>query len=395
MNATLRQSSVNLPHHVTMFADLLDDQLVAMARYWDNLPGQPNSPQSKMSYAAVVRPHTPLSQLRSAFGRGVGTLPMVVDDDLYPFAQQLAPVTAARLHRGEWWGGDPAPFEADAPLLAQVSNMARRLMRVSVLLASIDLTDSERVSAEADLHDLATLFDIDTALPIALQIAGCYATLEALIEDVPGFSAPELPAVRDETIACIPGVRAIYEEIDNAIFAVESGESLVEVDWEIVKENFADNFGRIHLTTTTLLPILVQHDLAVAFAIDRYRIHWGQDIAYAVQASKEQLVSNAAQTVFALYAETLPQGYIYAQDDESLGAHIHDLQNDLLKVQLQHELLTMLCNIPVLDTPRLDIDPQLPRETRIGLLREHLREWLCFYKQLLDLVTPISFAAAA
>lgn len=380
MNTSLNYPTQQLPQHVTRFADLLDDRLIAMARYWDNLPGSPNALQSKLNYVAVVQPETSLRSIRAAFGNGVGTLPIVLEDDLWAFAADIAPVTANRVTRGEWWGDMPQRGLAEVPFAAQVSSLAMRLLDASVLLASEHLGDNERSAARRSLADLSTLFDVDLTLPVATRIATCFARLEALLDSNGVFAPSVTTGEHDETIACLPGVRAIYDEIDSAIFAVESGDSLLEVDWETVRENFADNFGRIQFTTVSLLPYLARHNLAVAFSIDRFRLHWGQDLLQNISVSKEQLVRNAAQTVLRIYVEDLPHGYIHAANDDMLAMHIHDLQNDFLKIQFQYELLTMMCDIPKFSPPRLHIDRNLPREARITYLRKHLREWLALYE---------------
>ena len=361
----------------------MDDSLIAMARYWNNLPGQLPSENSQMNYVAVVQPDTPMSLLRSAFSPA-RALPVVIADDMLDFAAKVAPVMSMQVARGDWWGDlpdvtvEPASFEAEA------ADLAMHLLEASVLLASSNLDDKLRVQAAEHLGHLVQLFEVDANLPLPLRLAACFATLEAMLDEV-GLEAPDPHSfICDETVACFPGVRAIYDEIDSAIMVLESGESLVDVDWRVVEENFADNFGRIQFTTTRLLPLLAQHRLAVAFAIERYRLHWGVPIVKDVQVSREQLVLNAAETVLTLYTRDLPHGYINAKDDAMLGKHIHDLQNDFLKVNFQYELLTIMCDIPRLPAPRLHIDRSLPRSTRIVGLRRHLREWLHLYEQLLD-----------
>ena len=379
---TTKRPSTTVPKHVTRFAAAMDDSLVAMARYWDNLPGLPPTKQSQMNYVAVLRSDTPMSLIRSAFG-DARALPALIADDLLAFAAKVMPVTSMQVARGEWWGERPSVKVEPATFEAEAADLAMHLMSASVLLASRNLADTARTQATEHLAHLVALFGVDDTLPLPLQLAACFATLEVMLDDA-GFDAPDPQRfVGDETVACLPGVRAIYDEIDSAIMVLESGESLIDVDWQVVEENFAGNFGRIQFTTTRLLPLIAQHRLAVAFAIERYRLHWGVPIINDLDVTREQLVLNAAETVLELYARDLPHGYINAHDDEMLGKHIHDLQNDFLKVNFQYELLTMMCDIPRKSAPRLHIDRSLPRALRITGLRHHLREWLHLYEQLL------------
>ncbi|HFC11416.1 MAG TPA: hypothetical protein ENJ56_01130 [Anaerolineae bacterium] len=375
-----------IPPHVLMFADTLDDGLVAMARFGDNLPGHPNAPQAKMNYLALVQSETPLADLRTAFGQGFGTLPLVLDDDVYSFAAQIEPVTINRLQQGEWWGKHPILQQLDVSLAVQVSSLAFRLLNTSLLLASHELSESERVSAETERHDLALLFEIDHTLPVPLQLATCFATLEAIIDAEPTKSVTNLQAKALDTDGCLSGLQAIYSEIDSAIFVIESGETLADVDWACLQAKYGADFGRIQFTTSKLLPLLAQHDMAVAFAIERFRLAHGNDLLADIKATPEQLIINAAQTVMRLYSAELPHGYINADNEQMLGVHIHDLQNQFLKVQFQYEILTMLHDIPQLPAPRLHIDRALSREARMVCLRQHLREWLSLYEQLLKMV---------
>ena len=385
MNITEEYPTISVPKHVTAFADVLDGDLVALARYCDRLPGHtPIVSANRMSYLAIVEPDTSLSVLRSAFQGVAGSLPAILTHDLLDFAAQVDPVTALQLQQGDWWGQSPQIALPHVPVEMRVATIAKQLLEASMLLASPELTLLEHGAATEVLGSIAELLEVDRSAPTAVQVAHCFAELEQMLDEA-GCPQP-CECDRAEIIACLPGIRSIYEEIDSAIMVLDSADDLLDMNWDRLSRQYADSFGRIQFSTARLFPLLVQNDMAVAFAIDRFRLHFGDDVVARVPVSAEQIVRNAALNVLQLYVRELPHSFITADDDETLAARIHDLQNQLLKVQFQYELLTMMHELPRRTTPRLSVERGRPREERMAALRNHMREWLALYQELMTAV---------
>ena len=380
---TPRQHSPHLPPpDVSTYATVLNGDLVALAGYCDQLPGySPSTSPNRMSYLAIVSPDTPLSTLRTAFSDVPEILPVILTDDLLEFAAQIDPDTALQLKQGDWWGLSPTVVVPQVPAKARGASIARQLLDASMVLASSELTLLNYGAASDTLKSVAGLLGVDSSLTQTEQIAACFGDLEIYLDEQ-GDAGLEMP-VQADADAVIPGLVAIYEEIDNAIFVVDSAETIATTNWQQVSDKYKDKFGHIQITTARLMPLLIQREMAVAFAISRYQLHWGFDLAASVEITTEQILRNAANNILQLYVRELPHSFITATDDEMLAMRIHDVQNQLLKVQLQYELLTMLYDLPAKPSPRLQMERTQSREKRMFKLRAHLREWLALYQELL------------
>ena len=342
-----------------------------------------------MSYLAIVNPDTPLSTLRTAFSDVPETLPVILTDDLLEFAAQIDPITALQLKQGDWWGLSPTLAVPQVTAGVHGASIARQLLDASLLLASPELTLLDYGAASDTLKSVAGLLGVDSSLAPTEQIAACFGDLEIYLDEQ-GDAALDMP-IQADADASFPGLVAIYEEIDNAIFVVDSAETIATTNWQQVSDTYKDKFGHIQVTTARLMPLLIQQEMAVAFAISRFHLHSGFDIAAGVDISTEQILRNAANTILQLYVRELPHSFITATDEEMLAMRIHDVQNQLLKVQLQYELLTMLYDLPAKPSPRLQMERTQSREKRMFKLRAHLREWLALYQELLaSVATPES-----
>ena len=373
--------SNDAPKRVAALRKRLGDDLVGVASWHDCLPAMTKTGGARQ-WLAVIRPKTSLEFLRETLYDFEHDLPIFCANDVLPMALGVAPVMAEQLAKGDLWGDDLIVPDVKTSIAQQLGTFATRLLTASALLASPKLDENDCMAAEQEHRQLIDGFLIDPNVPLSVQMTQLFAALEMYLPviefDEPLADAPD----------CLPMLQAIYEELDSALLVMPSGKPnwAAETDWEAVRQHYASRFTRIQLTTTQLLPLVAQNDLAVAFAINRYRHHWGRDVLAEVAISAEQMLTNAAWTVMQVYSRYLPHGVIRA-DEETVGHAIHDVQNRLLKVQFQYELLTLLHDIPRHSAPRLHVDRTLPPLRRIEPLLTHIREWITLYQKLLDSVS--------
>ena len=115
----------------------------------------------------------------------------------------------------------------------------------------------------------------------------------------------------------------------------------------------------------------------------RYNHAWGTDSLPQVPVTTAAICREAARHASQLLTITLPQMYL-AADDEEVGKVIHDIQNKLLNVQLQHELLHRLLGWERILPPTPLPDRQTPAAQRIDANFAHLEWWSNTYFQLLS-----------
>ena len=114
----------------------------------------------------------------------------------------------------------------------------------------------------------------------------------------------------------------------------------------------------------------------------RYIHAWGVDSLPPVPVTSTAICREAARYSSQLLTITLPQMYLAANDEE-VGMVIHDIQNKLLNVQLQHELLHRLLGWERILPPNPLPDRQAPARQRVEANFAHLEWWSNTYFQQL------------
>lgn len=341
--------------HVTeqILQTKLGDALVATHSYYDT-PSGGQQTENNCETAIVIAEETSLDQLKTL--ADLTQLPQIISADLFPFLLEIDPVLNAQI---------------SGAALPRAEETAR--FATHALYASAELRNPIKNSG---LQKLADSFD-QTGAPTA-QFVGI---LEALEQSVESLTLPK----RDDAPAELPELRAFYEEIDMAILVMPDAAAVGQVDWENVAGVFGRKFSTLLITTTSLLPYLARYDLAVPFAIDRFRHTWGANPIPAYDVPLTNLLRNAAQMIFKLGTVAFPHALI-CTPEPAFGTLIHNIQNQLLKTQFQYELLTMVYEMPLMSAPRLSAERSLPDRQRIANIQQHIAAWLALYQEILQTV---------
>lgn len=295
---------------------------------------------------AIVEPNLSIEMIKRL--NGCDDLPLLISADWRPVFHLVDPVRDARIV-----GAPPA-------VTAEVAHFATQ-----ALAGSADEQRLDRLSATFGAQ--GSRWE---------RLATIVGQLEAHAERVDVQPQPQPPPE-------LPMLRGLYEEIERVILVMPNAAAIQEVDWAEVGEIFGRKYPTQLITTTTLLPLLIRHDFAVPFAIDRFRHTWGHHPA--VDVPLQSLLANAAHAVFTLASRTLPHAVIRTPESE-FGNLVHHVQNQLLKVQFQFDLLSMIYPLPDLKPPRLPADRTLPNRDRILNIQHHLRAWIALYRELLQTV---------
>lgn len=339
--------------NVLVVSTKLGDAFVAAYPYHD-APSNGHKTRTNAKTLAVVSEDITFEQLNAL--AELEELPQIVSADLFPFLLEIDPVLKAQIN------GRPVPHQEE------IAHFAAQALQASAALRN--------PSHLPQLQKLADSFGV-TGTPLE-QLIGITEMLEQSVDET-------VTPARDDTPPEIPELRAFYEEIDMAIVVLPDAAAIGRVDWVNVERVFGRKFSTLLITTTALLPLLAQYDLAIPFAIDRFRHKWGANIILALNVPLQNLLRNAAQHIFTLGTTTFPH-LIVCTPAEKYGTLIHNIQNQLLKTQFQFELLSMIYELPDVSAPRLSAERSLPNEQRIANIRQHLVAWLALYRKLLQTV---------
>ncbi len=331
----------------------LGDALAAVHTYHD-APSDGQQLAANLETVAIVTDDISIEQLISL--ADLPQLPQIVSADLFPFLLQIDPILNAQIDR------DVLPRAEETAHFA-----------TQALYASADLRNNSQTD---NIQKLADSFGI-AGTPLE-QLVGVLKNLEQTVESV---SLPK----RDDAPTELPELRAFYEEIDMAIVVLPDAAAVGRVDWTEMRGVFGRKFTTLLITTASLLPLLAQYDLAVPFAIDRFRHTWGANPIPTQNVPVTNLLRNAAQMIFKLGTTTFPHTLI-CTPETAYGTLIHNIQNQLLKTQFQYELLSMIYELPPIAAPRLSAERSLPNHQRIANIKEHIAAWLALYQQLLQTV---------
>ncbi len=183
----------------------------------------------------------------------------------------------------------------------------------------------------------------------------------------------------------LPGLQAIYKETDNMVFVFGNlpPQQIMKTNWAILVDRLKDQCSGLTITTTAQLSLVVLYETPLALLFKRHQHQWGLQPLANLTASKQHLLRHAARTPSDIQIDFLPNDYL-THDSEQAHRIIHDFQNKLLNVQLEHELL---CRMKVTErfTPPSPLPPRTaPHPVRIDAIFNHLGWWADFYANEMD-----------
>jgi hypothetical protein len=117
---------------------------------------------------------------------------------------------------------------------------------------------------------------------------------------------------------------------------------------------------------------------AADLRLGRVRHIWGANPLEGVEATTGRILRAAARLAATLHLDALSNAYLTSNDRQA-GKIIHDFQNRLLNVQLQHELLHRLAHLPRSEPSPPLPDRHAPAAQRIEAIFAHLDWWAEHY----------------
>jgi hypothetical protein len=381
-------------------SDGLGDQLAGIFLYGSLAQERHQPGESDANLLIVVADGASIHALRSIFrpvwekhGEQLRRAPLVAQQSSFVRHMKLYPVLARHLaNEAKLLIGDPTLLEGlpAADPREPFAQLAHEVMEASAAVAPEML---EPDVAEACLARLRSVARRVSGVPVpdgksAIQmLAEIHQYLQEEMDQSPHVER-WVSTKRPSTSLLLPSLEGAYKELGQLVmsFSTLTAGQITSTDWQTLSSQLAKHYTGLKIATSTQFRLIVELETPLAYSFERYEHEWGVDILSTVEAPKELIMRNAARLPSEIQIDSLPNAYL-TQDDDMLGKLIHDFQNRMLNIQLEHELLRRLQQIEPFDPPEPLPDRTAPPELRIDAIFNHLNEWADFYTaQMSDLV---------
>ena len=384
---------------VKQFKRKLGEQLKAIYLYGSFAQGFYQEGESDINLLIVVEEGTNLYILRDMFlpiweahGDLLKHAPFIAPYNAFVRHMQLNPMLAHHISRdGKQLFGTPNLLEAILPPIDGnnvYSHFANEVMDASKALV-VDLLEPETaVSTKAHLRRIlrrirrAPLQKEETAVqqfariqhyltPIIgkLQIAQQWATAQ---------SAPS-------TSPILPGLQTIYKTSGKMVFVFGqlTPQKILQTDWARLAQFMDKRCEGIELTTVEQLCLAITYERPLNIPFRNFEHNWGADFLPTLTAAPKHIFRQAARRPSHIQIASLPHA-VLTQTDEALGTIIHDFQNKMLNVQLEHELMVRLKLVERFTPPDPLPDRDTPPRQRIDTIFKQLQWWADFYTEQMN-----------
>lgn len=383
-------------HVQNILETTLGEELLTLYRYSGADRPAGSAGHSDEGLLAVVADGTDLHRLREAFRPvqeaegGAPRVPLIMRNrafhrhlDYFPlFARQLA-------DHGECLAGtEPERGEAEqADGCERAAYLAHQAMLASSVLVPELLAPGQAEADYASLQQVARRLTGKTFpenTPAAELFIQVQVALRKLLHALPGQAAS--PDDRAAVTRRGRNLQAIYNETDHTVCVLPelSTRRLRKIDWERLAERLQPYHTCLQVTTARQLRLIVQSEAALELALGRYEHEWGADPLDGVEVSTQAVWRNAGRLPSRLLVEDVPAAYLTAENDDAVHKVVHDYQNRLLNMGLQHELLHRFHGFEAAAPPNPLPGREEPVAARIDAILDQLDWWAdYYYRQML------------
>lgn len=210
-----------------------------------------------------------------------------------------------------------------------------------------------------------------------------FARLQAWLQQKTVDLSPEQPWTKKvPPNVTLPGLQAIYRESGHIVlvFADLVPQMIEANDWAGLGEDLGGEYKGLRVVTADHLRLMVQFHNPLDIPLRRYQHEWGFDPLGELEVEPWRVLRTAARLPSHIRTAPFPQAYFTSSDDH-LGKVIHDFQNRMLNIQLEHELLCRLQNLERFTPPEPLPGPDISTLDRITSIFQHLDWWSDYYTQ--------------
>lgn len=360
----------------------LGPQLDAVYLFGGLATGTFQPDESAVDLLLVTADNTPLTDIHAAFhpiwqahGRILRHAPLLTTTSDFANHMTLAPVLAGHLKRhGRALYGSAQRLQQLPDATRQQINAAHAHRALTLSPFLFDDTPADATSTAA-LRRLARHVTHAPVAPDATAV-DLFSHIHAQLSDI-GTPPPEMPA--DTAVDGLVSIVRKTPRLTIFVFDTLTPERIRTIDWQALAAAQMPANNRPVVTTWGHLQTFVQHETAIDHAFDRCSIQWGLDPFAGVTVPVVNVIRQAGHRPCGLRLDLLPRAYLAA--DHPDNALVHDFQNRVLNVHLEHEILCRLGLSERFRPTRPLPDRTAPTPERIAAIFSQLDEWVTFYAQ--------------
>jgi hypothetical protein len=372
----------------------LGEQLVAVYLYGSTVTQRYLPHHSNINLLAVTRDDTDIHAVRAAFWPVWGSLqpilhhpPSVATVSQLQRHLQLQPLIHQHLATfGQLLSGrnllPPAPAVSPTELLAywcQQSLEASPVLAPALLRHGALTRLAERLRRLARQLGCPVTTETDLAAIFAQVQVTLAANLAQLDDEFQWLAEPLADAP-----PLLTNLQAIYEVEDGLLF-IFPDLSLSEweaVDWTAVTQLLDEQYYNLWVTTAAQFRLALRLERPLYSRLRRFNHLWGHDVLADLPSDRRLLFRQAARLPSGLLIDSLPHAYL-SQEENDLHPLLHDFQNQLLNIQLQHELLMRSHQLGPAAPPQPLPDRERPSPERVAAIFYQLDWWADHYTSLM------------
>lgn len=358
---------------------------------------------SDVNLLIVVADGTNIHALRQMFlpiweahGAILKRAPMIAAYSAFVRHMQLNPLLCHHLLRdGEQLFGAPDLIESILPPLdpnEAYAWLTSEVMRASNALAPALLAEETAVAAPAQLRRLVRQMrrePVPLHEPAKRLFARAHHFLTPIVSRLPDVRQWAGAKASPATSPILPGLQTIYKEAGKMVlvFAQLTPEQIIRTDWARLSDHIGKHTVGIEVTSTTHLCLIATHERPLDVQFKKFEHNWGPDFLPTLNLPRHQIFRQAARLPSSIEVDALPNA-LMIQDDDALHEIIHDFQNKLLNVQLEHELMCRFELVERFTPPEPLPSRETPSKQRVIAIFQHLAWWADFYTEQMQQHTP-------
>jgi hypothetical protein len=176
-------------------------------------------------------------------------------------------------------------------------------------------------------------------------------------------------------------LQATYQHnVENIVlaFAQLSPGQLRAIAWEKLARRLGKEYKTLQVTSSAQFRLIHEMERPLDITFQRSKRTWGVDVLRSLETDPWRQFRQAARLPSTLQIDQLPNAYLTADEDD-IHDVIHDFQNRLLNVQLEHELLIRLLDVQKFEPPQPLPGRDAPNSQRIDAILQHAGWWSDYY----------------
>lgn len=266
--------------------------------------------------------------------------------------------------------------------------LANEAMQVSQVLMPDVLEEETAVSLHKKLRSIVRRIQkapITTDETTAQLFARVQHYLTPLVNKLPEINQWEGLDAPLDTSPILPGLGAIYEETGKLVLAFSqlTPHQILRADWSGVAEQVPESALGVQITSINQLYLIANYEHPLHLNFMKYEHSWGPNFLGDMTLIRNQILRQAARLPSHILVDEMPNAFL-THDEDYYAKLIHDFQNRLLNVQLEHELMVRFKIIerfvPPEPLPGRDEDARL----RVEAIFKHLNWWSAYYESQIE-----------